>query len=191
MKFSIPPLESYLSDIDDNMKDHKIKPPDVMYLINDMDVFFREEVFIDALDLNPFSALLSLHGSMQLNASISQALSGHVVTVFPIVRSALEAACYAFIISRDENNGIIWQQRHDSKEQLKKCRAVFNVANAVKYLKKISEEMGQYVDDLYISAIDFGAHPNPKAIMNHLEYNPQPDDGQIHFSLNGVYGVNS
>jgi len=191
MKFTIPPLSSYLKDIADNLSDHNKTPPELMYLINDMDDFFRNEVFIDSLDINPISALLCMNGFMQLNASVCQALTGHVVTVFPLVRAALEAACYGFIISKDDAHSVTWHQRHSSNDDLKKCRKLFTVANTVKYLNQISEEMAQYVAEVYAAAIDFGAHPNTKSIMNHLDHHPQLENDHTYVRMTGIYGINS
>jgi hypothetical protein len=191
MKFKILPLSSYLKDISENLLDHSKTPPDLMYLIHNMDDFFRNEVFIDGLVMNPISSLLCMNALMQFNASTNQALSGHVVTVFPIVRSALEAACYAFIISQDDKNSAVWYNRNKSEEDLKKCRVLFTVANCVKFLKKIDVELAQFVGDLYTASIDFGAHPNPISVMTHLDTGQHSDDDYLNFSLTGIYGVNS
>lgn len=191
MKMSAGSLQDYLTATIENAQDHTADPPHLMCLIDEMDQIFHREIFDKEYDANPFVALLAMNAYTLLLSAIRQALSGHVVSVFPIARSALESACYAFLIARDEANADIWLRRHDTKDTLKKCRNAFTVANAVKEMKKTSAEMAEYVEAHYDAAIDFGAHPNPRSVIYHLESSDPVDEDQYGFSLTGVYGRDS
>ncbi|MDD2046845.1 hypothetical protein [Pseudomonas putida] len=191
MKIQAGSLQDYLVATSENAQDHANEPPQLMYLVNQMDQIFQEEIFACDFKADPTSGLLVMNAYTMLLSAVRQALSGHVVSTFPIVRTALESACYAFLIARDGANADIWFRRHDSEKDHKNCRDVFTVAKAVKELKSINTLMAEYVQAHYAASIDFGAHPNRKSVIDHLEDSGPIDNGMHGFSLTGVYGQNS
>lgn len=191
MKFNAGTLQDYLVATLENAQDHATEPPQLMYLVDQMDRIFQEEIFGCDFDASPTAGLLVMNAYTMLLSAVRQALSGHVVSTFPIARTALESACYAFLIARDETKADIWFSRHDSKSAHKDCRDAFTVAKAVKELKAIDPVIAEYVQAHYDASIDFGAHPNRKSVIDHLEdFGPIGED--LHgFELTGVYGRNS
>lgn len=191
MQINAGTLQSYLTATIENAQDHAEQPPQLMFMIERMDQIFREEIFVSEYDAHPVSALLVMNAHMMLMSSIRQALSGHVVSTFPIVRAALESACYAFLICQDEQRAEVWLERHESVKALKACRNIFQVSVAVKELRPLAPEMAEYVSAHYDAAIDYGAHPNKRSVMNHFEDGGANNNGLHSFHLVGVYGRNS
>jgi hypothetical protein len=56
------------------------------------------------------------------------ALSGHAAATFPLFRTAMEAACYAYLMKDNEDLEKVWLDRHTSPEALKKSRKAFTSA---------------------------------------------------------------
>jgi len=191
LKIRAGSLPDYLTATLKNAQDHSAEPPQLMFMVQQMDQMFQQEIFDQEFEAHPTTALLVVNSHMMLLSAIRQALSGHVVTTYPIARAALESACYAFLISCDETKADIWLNRHVSKSALQRCRDTFTAAKAAKELKGISPEMAEYVMGYYDASIDFGAHPNRKSVVDHLE-SSGPIAGGLHgFELIGVYGRNS
>ncbi|PCC99183.1 hypothetical protein [Halopseudomonas pelagia] len=191
MKFNAGTLQDYLVATLENAQDHAAEPPQLMYLVDQMDRIFQEEIFGREFNASPTAGVLVMNSYTMLLSGVRQALSGHVVSTFPITRTALESACYAFIIARDEKKADIWFQRHASKTAHKDCRDAFTVAKAVKELKAINSGMAEYVQAYYDASIDFGAHPNRKSVIDHLKDTGSIGEDLHGFELTGVYGRNS
>ncbi len=184
-------LQDYLRATSENAQDHLDEPPQLMFLVEQMDEIFQLEIFVKDYEAAPTAALLVMNAYTMLLSAVRQALSGHVVSTFPVVRTALESACYALLIARDESKANIWFSRHDSEKAYKSCRDAFTVAKAVKELKSIDTRMAEYVQAHYDASIDFGAHPNRKSVVDHLDDTGLGEDDLHGFSLIGVYGRDS
>lgn len=192
MAFTAQTLAEYLTATLENLLDHRDSPPQLMELVQEMDKFFHDEICTQEDD-DPISGLLFMNSYALLMSSVSQALAGHLVAVFPVARSALESACYGFLVSQEEEMGGIWLNRHDSKNARDLCRRSFSVADAVRKIKNISVEMAEFIQGLYDASIDYGAHPNVISVLGHLTREVTEDDEKIYYnySLTGVYGPNS
>ena len=190
MKFSAGSLSDYLSATLKVATEHSDKHPQLMFMVEQMDEIFQKEIFGQEFEANPTVGLLVMNAYVTLLSAVRQALSGHVVSTFPIVRAALESACYA-LLARDEIKAEIWSDRHLSEGALKACRRTFTAQKAVDELKAISPPMAEYVMAHYEASIDFGAHPNWKSVLNHLEDAGPVGEGLHGFELTGVYGRNS
>lgn len=191
MKIKAGNLNDYLQSTLENSNDHAQENPQLMHMIYRMDKLFHEEIFDHEFDVNPVAGFLVMNSYMMLLSAVRQALSGHTVSVFPIMRTALESACYAFLAAHDEELCKVWLNRHKSKNALQKCREKFTAKKAANQLKNLSPEMAEYVMAHYEASIDFGAHPNQKSILNHLKDIVKVEEGFQGFELVGVYNRNS
>jgi len=187
VKFQAGTLKSYLDATGEIAREHEGSPPQLMTLVDEMDATFHREFFSVDVDVNPFVGVLMMNTYMLLLSGIRQALSGHVVTVFPVVRAALESACYVYLMAKNPERVDVWLRRHANEEDRKACRSTFTVANAVKELQQISPDMAAYVSAHYDAAIDFGAHPNPRSVLGHLE-SGDVDERYFGITITGVYG---
>lgn len=191
MKIDIGRVRDYLVATLENTQSHAGESPELMYLIAQMDDIFHDEIFSLPLSQQPTADLLIINAYTMLLAGVREALSGHVVCVFPIVRAALESSCYAYIIASDASKADVWLERHTSEAALSKCRKMFTAKKAVDILKGSDPAMADYVWGHYEASIDFGAHPNTKSVIGHLSDSGPAQDGYHAFELTSVYGKNS
>lgn len=191
MKINAGTLNNYLTATLENTRDHAAEAPQLMFLVDQMDEVFHGEIFGHDYDASPATALLVMNAYTMLLSAVRQALSGHVVTTYPVARAALESACYAFLIARDETKADVWFDRHTSQKALQKCRNTFTAKRAAEELKPLDPVMAEYVLAYYDASIDFGAHPNRKSIVDHLADSGTIGEELHGFELTGVYGRNS
>ncbi|OWY74333.1 hypothetical protein [Pantoea sp. AMG 501] len=191
MKVKAGTLKEYLKGTLENAVDHSEEPPDLMEAVYEMDRIFQKEFFDDEFDVSPCAGLLAMNSYILLLASVREALSGHSVSLFPVLRTALESACYCYLVALDREKVQIWTNRHSSLSALQKCRKTFTVKKATGQLKSLSPEMAEYINEHYEACINFGAHPNLRSITNHLSDIVDVDDSYLGFHLTGVYGRNS
>jgi hypothetical protein len=133
-----------------------------------IDTFF----FKNSLTKNDFLSLsspvreLSLQSRITWTASIRIALSGQPYAATPLLRTALEAACYASLINSDSSLETVWINRNNDVDSEKKSRKIFSpaVSNVSKLISKVSTDLGESISEAYDECIDDGAHPNTKGI---------------------------
>ena len=128
--------------------------------------FFPGMIWAKDLPLKPSEAFLSTHAFATWLAACRVALSGHETAVYPVLRTALEAACYAFLVHRDEAAEAIWNGRDKDEAARAACRRIFTPAVS-KVAKELSEN-GEVIAAAYDALIDFGAHPNRRAVLSSL-----------------------
>lgn len=97
------------------------------------------------------------------------AMSGHNPETFPVLRCCLENALYALHINRNKGLDEIWLRRHDDKSAEKKVRDEFGYGNIIKTLESMDIETYKVANSLYQRAIDFGAHPNERAMSGSMK----------------------
>lgn len=191
MKINASPLYDYLAATLENSQFHAVEQPQLMSMVNEMDQIFHDEIFNHEFDISPVAGLLAMNSYMMLLNAIRQALSGHIVSIFPIVRAAIESASYAYLIADNENNEKIWLNRNTSNSARDACSHAFSARKAIKKLELISSEMATYVKENYDASIDYGAHPNRRSIYSHLVDTGLISDRFHSFTLTGVYERNS
>lgn len=191
MQITAGTLSEYLVATNKVAQDHATSPPQLMKMVDEMDAFFHRELFSKPLEMAPIAAVLAINAYTALLGAVREALSGHVVLVFPVARAALESACYALLVSEHEEGADVWLNRNRSIGDLKACRKLFTVENTIKILKPTQPEMADYVRGLYEASIDYGAHPNPLGIISHFGPTGPQEDDEFGFSLTGVQGHDS
>jgi hypothetical protein len=70
------------------------------------------------------------------------------------------------------------------KERLCRKHLSSAVNDAARSINAQQAGSGDWIYDIYQSAIDFGAHPNPRSILLHLNFSP--DEGDAYHRLNFV-----
>lgn len=115
---------------------------------------------------------LALNAHFMYLAAVRIAVSGHPAAVFPTLRTALESACYALLIADDSRLSDIWKNRHKAEENLREQRKAFNsaVSQAADQASKRDVHMADFVRAMYEASIDYGGHPNPRAMDGHLQF---------------------
>ena len=110
------------------------------------------------------------------------------------MRTVLEASCYALLIGGDESLENAWLERNTTAEALRLCRRKFGsaVKAAAREVQKrdwVSAGTEEWIREAYDAAIDFGAHPNPKAIWPYVGIDRNRPDGYVGIGLTSLYGA--
>jgi len=119
-------------------------------------------------------------------------MTGHVVAVFPVLRTALESACYGYLVAKDPGLAEIWSNRHRDDSARKACRAAFT--GAVRVVAKDFDRSqppdgGAWIEEAYDAAIDFGGHPNIRSVFAHVRVEEDvEDDSYFRANLADLYG---
>lgn len=90
--------------------------------------FFPQSLWKGDVELTPHQAMLSMNAFMLYMSAVRVSLSGHVAATFPLFRTALESACYAYVIGEDRSLETVWVDRHRGDEQRKLCRRKLSTA---------------------------------------------------------------
>ena len=185
-------LEDYIARGDKNTAgllktDHPLMPLARAYYR-----FFADQLWADSPPVPTQQVFLSANAFTIWTAALRMALTGHEAATYPLLRTALESACYALIIARRPEMAAVWSARHDGDEQRKACRKAFGsaVADAATATGGIHPGAGTFLMELYESFIDLGAHPNTRAVMNHVHQEDEAAD-QVRFGLGSIYPGNS
>jgi len=120
-------------------------------------------------------AFLLLRSHAAFRGACRMATSGQVGETFPLLRLCLEYGLYALHIHSHAGFGEIWMRRHDDKEALKRCKASFRHGDVIATLKDRDANLYKTIDDLYERTIDFGAHPNERAISGSMRLKEEND----------------
>jgi hypothetical protein len=147
-----------------------------------------DEIFHKAAEnlRNPpdfLGAMLLLRSHFAYRAANRLAMSGEASETFPLLRACLEYALYAVHINRNHGYGEIWLRRHDDEAALAKARRTFQHVAVMETLKSVDERLAQQIKGLYERAIDFGAHPNERAMTGSITVE-EVSDGKV---FAGVY----
>jgi hypothetical protein len=118
---------------------------------------------------NVLGALLFLRSHSAFRAACRLSMSGQVADAFPSMRTCLEYALYALHIVTNPATGEKWLRRHGDTQSHKICREEFKHSNIILSLRKHDQRLYSIVEQLYNTTIDFGAHPNERAITGSME----------------------
>ena len=196
MKFKIDPFEKYFESAREtelNILESNLLLFDALRTYHG---FFSGRLFTEHTSMSPVQCLLALHSFMLYFCSIRIAISGHRAATFPLFRTALEASSYAVLIGERPQLQQIWMERNHTPEALRLCRnefrsAVKDAARIIQTKSWATARTADWVVQAYDAAIDFGAHPNPKAIWPYVRMDEDRPDGYISISLSGIYGPTS
>lgn len=108
-------------------------------------------------------------------ASSFLACGGMSGEVFAINRLCLEYAGYALLMNNDSSLKDVFFKRHESEEYKRKSSRSFSVANIYSAIKTFDEKLADLYKNLYERCIDFGAHPNDRAIRLNADMRQEND----------------
>lgn len=108
--------------------------------------------------------IMRSHASFLGGARFS--LSGQLPEAYMVLRGCIENALYGLYVFVNPKSREIWLKRHDNEATEKQCKSEFTYGNVKNCLKKINAENYRIANLLYKETIDWGAHPNEKAILS-------------------------
>jgi hypothetical protein len=194
MKFQLThSFRDYVASGDETTKELLDSGSPLVAAIEEIHDFFRDDLWADETKMHPTQALLSTNAFMIYLSAVRVAMTGHEVAIFPLFRTALESACYAYRMGEDESLQRIWADRHRSAKAMKLCRRKFSsaVAETARAIEAVEQQEGpaKWINDCYQGAIDFGAHPNPRSIYPHVGVAEEEDAYLV--SLAALYSSDS
>ena len=111
-------------------------------------------------------------------AACESALAGQAVDSFVMVRSMLEASAYSLHIERNAELAEVWLRRHDDEAAKGAMLKSFSMAKLVSTIRACDRDGADRFDRLYQDAIDFGAHPNERAVTGSLTVTEEQGSNQ-------------
>lgn len=96
------------------------------------------------------------------------ALAGQVPESYMLIRGCLENAAYAFYFHRNPDSHQRWLRRHDSPKTKRAVEEEFRIRALLRVLRGRDQKLGEAATLLYERTIDFGAHPNERAVTQML-----------------------
>lgn len=114
------------------------------------------------------AAMLFVRSHGAFRTAAEHALAGQIAETYPEVRAGLEYAAYGLHIAQNAPLAETWMRRHDDEATLRAVRNEFTVANVRASIAKLDAKAAGVFEKLYQRAIDFGAHPNERAMTASL-----------------------
>jgi hypothetical protein len=153
------------------------------------DDYFRRDLWRNAPLPGTFSLLLFLNAYQLFLAGARMALSGHPAAIFPLMRSALESASYGFLMEQQPALSEIWSNRHRSQADKAACRDAFSFHKAIAGLKDKAPDVHGLAKEAYQAAIDYGAHPNVRGVVEHLTVDEERPDRMVSITHASLYSA--
>lgn len=134
----------------------------------------------------PIPALLAYRSHAALRASCEHALAGQVTEVWPTVRTCLEFAAYCLHLAKNPDLSEVWLRRHDDAASMEAMLKAFTAAKVKATIRAGDPKTEAVYGELYQRAIDFGAHPNERAVLSSLSI--LKGDGKTEFKQSYLAG---
>lgn len=112
---------------------------------------------------------LFLRSQFAYKTMAGMALAGQVVEAFVMMRSCLEYAGYALLIFDDPALEDVFLRRHFDADSMKAQKQKFQVREITAAISKFDKKHAEIFKQFYDTAIDFGGHPNPNAVLSTLQ----------------------
>jgi hypothetical protein len=120
--------------------------------------------FTDPEDLVvPFFSTLT-HAAYRGAAGL--AMSTQSALAFAVMRQCLENCLYGLYVNQHPQSFETWIKRIESDAARQKMRAEFTIKNLRDTLQTLDSDTCQVWSRLYEKSIDYGAHPNPSALLS-------------------------
>jgi hypothetical protein len=176
-------LDSYMAAADETAAELLQGDDDLVAALRRYDDYLRRDLWAHVARSSAIGFILQMNAYMVFLAGVRMALS-----VFPLLRTALESASYGLLIERNPVLADVWTHRHRSEADKKICRKAFTFDQGIVHLKDMAPDVYDLAKLAYEGAIDFGAHPNLKGVASHLSFNENRSDGMIAVTLTSLYG---
>lgn len=166
-------------------------------LIRDIDSIFQKVIdnLINTPDFLPSMLFLRTHSAYRAACRLS--MSGQVPETFALLRSCIENSLYALHMFKHKEKQDVWLDRHENEQSLKETKKEFKVVTVMKTLETFEPSLCKITKELYDNTIDWGAHPNERAMSSCLKIikgETQTAYKQIYLSSDATqlsFGLNS
>lgn len=117
------------------------------------------------------SLMINAHNFFR--AATSLVFAGHPTPVYPLLRTSMESALYAAMISCNLGLESIWLNRHENDESRANCRRTFTTPKLFDFFKSKNPALAEECKILYETYIDHGAHPNVHGTFTFIKPVPE------------------
>jgi hypothetical protein len=132
----------------------------------------------EAFQVVPDAELLAMWFLQMANsawtAAIRVGLGGQPIESRPLLRSTLEHAAYALHFTRHPDLKLVWINRHDTPQSRDATRKGFSTNQVANTLRTETEALAATYSNAYEELIDFGGHPNERALSSRLTLTSEP-----------------
>lgn len=142
--------------------------------------------------LDAIGRLLFVQAHSQYMAAARSASSGHCLATYPVARSAIESAFYAWHLVSDHSAARRWLDKPTDHRELRQWGQEFSVSNIARKMTAISldaQVAAEWGKGLYQSAIDEGAHPNEQALFSNMKLIGSDSTPQFQITFLHGYGL--
>ncbi len=144
-----------------------------------------DRIFSDIIDcLNQSPELVApfflIRSHSSFRGAVRLCLSGQIPEAQMVLRGCLESALYGLYVAGDTNREEIWLRRHDDDASQRRVRNEFATRNLMDHLNSIDSKTQKIAQRLYDRTIDYGAHPNERAVFAQVK--PELVESRIEFT---------
>jgi len=138
---------------------------------------------IELLNHSPewFTGFFVLRAHSNYLAACRMCCSGQVPECYVLLRSCLENALYGLYLAKNPESREVWLRRHESEEHKRAVRNEFKIRNMFDLAVEMDKKSGEITEKLYERTIDYGAHPNERALMQTMQ--KKETDENIEFKI--------
>ena len=149
-----------------------------------VDQKFRS-LMIAGTDDNVVARIMVLAAHAYHISAIRVALGGQSPATFTNLRASIECALYSLVMQEQEGADGIWLNRKRDRDA---CRQTFTASKGIKLLA-FDPNLQALAQQVYDASIDFGAHPNPIAVLKNLQIEDAGDAWRV--TLVSLHGIDS
>jgi len=132
----------------------------------------EDQILVPLFFLQARSAFLS---------TVHLVITGQVVGSYALLRSLLEYGAYAVRVASAPGLRRVWLNRHESDSSKQQVKQEFHHRRLQESLRSLDPLVADEFDRLYDRAIDWGAHPNEKALSSRIGL--KREDGRVQASV--------
>ena len=125
------------------------------------------------------SALLLIRAHGAFRSACEVTIAGQTVETFIMIRALLESVGYAAHISLHPRLSEVWLRRHDNSAAKRAAKAEFTITKIRQSISTRDRHAAERFQRLYDDSIDFGGHPNERAITSNLVKNERNGAEQL------------
>src|SRR5262245_14980589 len=137
--------------------------------VSEIDIVFRKLVGYLLNTKDWFAAFFLLRAHSAFLAGAHLAMSGQTAETYASLRLCLENGLYGLYLSRNPGSRETWLRRHDSEQARQRVRGEFTIRNLFDTLRATDNKEAAVAEQLYERCIDYGAHPNERALTVSLK----------------------
>ncbi len=128
---------------------------------------------VNTKDMVP--AILFYRSHAAYRAGCRTSMAGQAPETFVLLRSCLEYAGYALMIHRTPGLAETWLRRNDDEKTMRAMRTAFFASKVVETIQSAEKRLAEVYVQMYERAIDFGAHPNQRAVTGSMKLEETPE----------------